>query len=89
MHKVKELYLFGSRHKGNFNNTSDYDFLVEIDEKDPVIFGSLFLSFYSALENYLERKVDLITIESIRNHLFEEHVLSNRKLIYGAESKAL
>ena len=87
-HKVRELYLFGSFYKGNFSDKSDVDLLVSINETDPIERGQLILSLYNKFEEYFHKRVDLITLESIRNHLFEEHVLSSRKLIYdGAKEK--
>ncbi|MDB5086394.1 MAG: polymerase subunit beta, partial [Mucilaginibacter sp.] len=74
MHKVKELYAFGSVINGNFTDQSDVDLLVEIDEADPLNKGSLLLSLWEKLEQYFNRKVDLLTFTSLRNPYLKESI---------------
>jgi hypothetical protein len=82
-HKVKELYIFGSRGKGGHpTKDSDFDLMVEIDEPDPVDRGQLLLSFYDKFERLFNSKVDLITPDSIRNAVFEEYIGTSKQLIY-------
>ena|ERR1700759_2666307 len=90
-HKVKELYVFGSRGKnGHPTKTSDFDLLVEIDEDDPINRGRLFLNLYLEFERLFESKVDLITTGSITNPIFEDFVNNSKQLIYdGSEKQAL
>jgi len=87
-HKVKELYIFGSRGKGGHpTKDSDFDLMVEIDESNPVDKGQLLLSLYDKFERLFNRKVDLITPDSIRNAIFEEYVGTSKQLIYdGSKS---
>ena len=87
-HKVRELYVFGSRGKGgNPRKDSDFDLMVEIDEPDPVDRGELLLSLYMKFEKLFNQKVDLITPGSIKNPIFEEHVGTSKQLIYdGSKS---
>jgi len=82
-HKVKELYVFGSRGKnGKPHKNSDFDLLVEIDENDPISRGHLLLNLYLEFEKLFKSKVDLVTPESITNPFFEEYVGTSRELIY-------
>ena len=87
-HKVKELYVFGSRGKGGHpREDSDFDLMVEIDEPDPADRGQLLLSLYIKFEELFNHRVDLITPGSIKNPIFEEYVGTSKQLIYD-ESKA-
>jgi len=81
-HKIKELYLFGSRATGTYNKDSDFDLLVEIDESNPIDKGRLLLSLYDKFEKFFNSKIDLITPDSIRNAIFEEYVGTSKQLIY-------
>jgi predicted nucleotidyltransferase len=82
-HKVKELYIFGSRGKGGHpTKDSDFDMMVEIDEDDPINRGRLLLNLYLEFEKLFKSKVDLITPDSIRNAFFEEYVGTSKQLIY-------
>jgi predicted nucleotidyltransferase len=87
-HKVRELYVFGSRGKGGHpRKDSDFDLMVEIDEPDPVDRGQLLLSLYMKFEKLFNQKVDLITPGSIKNPVFEEYVGTSKQLIYdGSKS---
>lgn len=80
-HQVKELYAFGSVVSGNFTNKSDIDLIVEINEPNPVFRGKLILSLYSKIGNVFNRKVDLLTVDSIKNPFFQEHI--EKELIYS------
>src|ERR1700744_3656838 len=82
-HKVKELYVFGSRGKGGHpTKDSDFDLLVEIDENDPINKGRLLLNLYMEFEKLFNSKVDLVTYESIHNPIFEEYIGTSKQLIY-------
>jgi predicted nucleotidyltransferase len=82
MHKVKELYAFGSVINGNFNKNSDIDLIVEIDEPNPLFKGKLILSLYNKFEKLFNKKVDLLTFDSIRNPTLEEYINNSKKLVY-------
>ncbi len=89
-HKVKELYAFGSVVNGNFTDESDVDLLVEIDDDDPINGGELLLSLYDKLEKYFNRKVDLLTNNSLRNRFLKESVDNTKKMIYdGSKEEVL
>src|ERR1700744_896470 len=80
-HKVKELYIFGSRGKGGHPTVdSDFDLMVEIDELNPINKGELLLSLYDKFEKLFNQKVDLITPGSIKNPVFEEFVGTSKLL---------
>ncbi|MDB4920893.1 nucleotidyltransferase domain-containing protein [Mucilaginibacter sp.] len=82
VHKVKELYAFGSVLTNNFTDKSDIDLIVEIDEPNPIFKGKLILSLYNKFETLFNKKVDLLTFNSIRNPILEEYIGTRKKLIY-------
>jgi uncharacterized protein len=88
---VKYLYVFGSAITGKFDKkTSDFDFVVEIDEKDPVEKGVKLLSIWDELEKLFQRKVDLLTDSSIKNPYLKASINSTKVLIYdGSRGKIL
>lgn len=89
-HKVKELYAFGSVINGNFNEHSDIDILADIDETDPLNSGELLLSLWNALEHFSQRKVDLLTPNSLKNPYLIESVNNTKKLLYdGSKEEVL
>ena len=82
-HKVKYLYAFGSAVNDNFDEkNSDFDFIVEIDDNDPLEKGEKLLSLWDKLENLFQRKVDLLTESSIKNPFLRESINSTKVLIY-------
>lgn len=82
-HKVKQLYVFGSVSKGNFDaKNSDVDLIVEIDEDDPFEKGEILLSLWNKLEELINRKVDLLTTKKIENPFFLREIESSKLLLY-------
>lgn len=88
-HQVKKAYVFGSILTGKFNLTkSDFDFLVEIEESDPIITGELLMSLWDKWESLTNRRVDLLTPESLTNPVLKKSIDANKVMIYdrsGAE----
>ena len=89
-HGVDKLYLFGSILGSSFNDKSDIDLLVEIDDADPVEIGEKLISLWDTFESFFHRKVDLLTESSIRNPYLRKSIDSTKILIYdGAGQKVL
>lgn len=65
---IKHLALFGSISRQEDNVDSDVDIMVEFDR--PV--GMEFIHLCYALEKILERKVDLVSRNSIKEKYFNE-----------------
>jgi predicted nucleotidyltransferase len=89
IHQVKKAYVFGSILTEKFNPTeSDFDFLVEIEESDPIVKGELLISLWDKLESLANRRVDLLTPESLTNPILKKSIDTNKVKIYdrsGAE----
>jgi predicted nucleotidyltransferase len=62
-HEVKRASIFGSFARGTATSRSDVDFLIEYKGKNKSLFDLVDLK--SDLEETLERKVDVITYNSI------------------------
>lgn len=82
---VKSLYLFGSAVGDDFNNQSDFDFLVSFqDALDPVVYADNYFALKKELERLLGRRVDLITERSLSNPYFIADLEQTRQLLYAA-----
>ena len=64
---VKRLGLFGSFVRGEQDNKSDIDLLVEFQKEQKTFDNFIRLSFF--LEDTLNRPVELVTPESLSPHL--------------------
>lgn len=83
-HKVESAYLFGSVLTDKFNSKSDVDFLVNYSPNmDPMERGELLLDLQIALEDEIHRKVDLLTVYSLKNPYFIEELNKTKYQIYG------
>jgi predicted nucleotidyltransferase len=85
-HNVNNLYAFGSSVNGNFNETSsDIDLLVDIDDKDPLLRGQKLLDFWDKLEDFFQKKVDLLTYSSLKNPVLKKNIDASKLLIYDGK----
>ena len=84
-HKIKDAYLFGSAITDKFDEEkSDVDILVNfIDDIDPLEKGELLWSLRFALEDSLNRSIDLLTENSLKNPYFIKEVNEKKIKIYG------
>ena len=80
---VAHLELFGSAAGTGFNaESSDVDFLVELDPKIPGSRARRWTELADALELLLGRQVDLVNPKYIRNRYFLQAVNASRTVIY-------
>ena len=85
---VSKLYVFGSALSPQFNEaTSDVDVLVETTDLSPEERGESLIALWDNLEELFDRKVDLVTVNSLRNPYFKNEVERTKKLIYDRQSK--
>jgi predicted nucleotidyltransferase len=85
-HKVKELYLFGSYLNDNYNKDSDIDFLVEFEGVDLLDYFNNYMDFKESLETILDKDIDLVENNAIRNPIFRKAIDRNKRLIYEREN---
>lgn len=84
---VAYLELFGSATGTEFNpETSDVDFLVELDMEAHGSPAKRWISLAEALEKLLGRHVDLVNPRYIRNPYFLQAVNANRTIIYDRKN---
>ena len=85
-HKIRELSLFGSALRDDFNDKSDIDLLyVFSDDSSCGLFDVVRIK--DELEELFGRRVDLVSkdaIEKSRNIIRRESILGNSKIIYAA-----
>ncbi len=84
-YNVKELYAFGSvLDESRFTNESDVDLLVDFNEIELLKYADNYFEFADSLEELFKRKVDLLTIRSLRNKYFIEAVNKEKEVVYAA-----
>jgi len=84
---VSKLYFFGSVLSPKFDeNTSDIDVLVEVTDLPPEERGENLIALWDNLELLFNRKVDLLTENSLRNPYFKKEIEQTKKLIYDRQS---
>ena len=76
---VRRAFLFGSTRRGEDNEDSDIDILVELDYSKPI--GLEFVQMQLDLQELLNKKVDLITLNSLSKHI-KPFVDKEKVLIY-------
>jgi predicted nucleotidyltransferase len=81
--KVKSLFAFGSVTREDFNQNSDIDLVVDIDEKDPFKYSDLYFMLKSKIEDILKRPIDLLEERAIKNKFFRQELENTKVLIYG------
>jgi hypothetical protein len=80
--KVKTLFAFGSVVSGDFNEKSDVDLVVDIDENDPFLYTAIYFKLKSRLEDILKRHVDLLEERAIKNKFFKIELDNTKVKIY-------
>ena len=85
LHKVRDLYIFGSVLTDKFNDNSDIDLLVQFDNIDILEYFDNYMDFKEKLEILLGRSVDLLENQAIHNPIFRKVVDRNKKLVYERE----
>lgn len=76
---VKRAFLFGSAARGEQDEQSDVDILVELDYSQPIGLG--FVRMKLELEDLLKRKVDILTSNSVSKYI-QPFIDSEKILIY-------
>ncbi|REG90573.1 nucleotidyltransferase family protein [Algoriphagus antarcticus] len=85
-HNVDKIYGFGSSITDHFDPiSSDIDIIVKLNIENPADRGEALLSLWDKLEELFNRKVDLLTDDSIRNPYLKSTINRTKKLIYDGE----
>lgn len=83
LNSVNELFAFGSITNQNFNEESDVDLVVDINDPDPIAYSDKYFNLKFSLEDMLERAVDLLEFKAIKNPYLKEEIDRTKILIYG------
>lgn len=86
IHKVKELYVFGSVLSEKFSVSSDIDFLIQFGQVELLDYFENYMTLKEKLELLFNRPVDLAENQAIRNPIFRNIVDREKKLIYEREN---
>ncbi len=87
--KVEKLWIFGSATKTSFSPESDVDFLVSFEKMKPEDYAENYFLLAENLEEISERKVDLVTVNSLSNPYFIQSVKESKTLIYDRQSQEI
>jgi predicted nucleotidyltransferase len=83
-YNVLKLELFGSASNDRFNDSSDLDFLIQLEQRPPVEYADAYFAVKDALEYLLNRPVDLVELKAIRNPYFLQAIEKERIVLYAA-----
>jgi predicted nucleotidyltransferase len=83
---VKSLFMFGSLAKGTFSDReSDIDLLIDMKAVNPLEKGENLMRIWDQFERFFQRKVDLLTLTSIRNPILKKEIEGTKVLLYDGE----
>jgi predicted nucleotidyltransferase len=83
-YKVRKLYAFGSVLTDKFNGASDVDLIVDFEPQDTSHYADNYFNLKFALEDTLNRKIDLLEEKTIKNPYFRQAIENQRQLLYAA-----
>ncbi|HOU03379.1 MAG: nucleotidyltransferase domain-containing protein [Bacteroidales bacterium] len=81
---VKSLFLFGSVSTGKFKKSSDIDILVSFKDISIEKYTDNYFELHYRLENLFNRKIDLVTVNSLANPFFIQSIEETKILLYAA-----
>jgi uncharacterized protein len=80
---VDKMYIFGSATGANFRIDSDLDFLISFSDKLSIEdYTDNFFELFYSLGSLFNRKIDLITENSLSNPYFIQSVNASKVLLY-------
>jgi len=83
-HKIKELSIFGSAIRDDFDEDSDVDLLVSFMNNMEIGLFEVF-DVEEDLAQLLKRKIDIIPKEGLTLPVRKERILSTREIIYVSQ----
>jgi len=82
---VKTMFVFGSASTDDFNEDSDIDILISFKESISIEkYTDNYFELHCKLEELFNRKVDLITENSLSNPYFKQSIEKTKQLLYAA-----
>lgn len=80
---MKSLFAFGSIVSGKLDSDSDIDLVVDIENSDPITYSDNYFDLKFQLENILERQIDLLESNSVKNPFLKSQIDNTKVLVYG------
>ena len=83
VYHVKSLFAFGSVTRNALKPSSDIDFLVDIDNDDPISYSDDYFGLKFQLEQLFKRPIDLLEEKALRNEYLKRNIDNSKILVYG------
>jgi predicted nucleotidyltransferase len=80
---INELSIFGSSIRDDFTQNSDVDILVSFSNKSEITLFDI-MDLEDEFSKLLNREVDIVEKESLKNPIRRNRILSTREIIYAA-----
>ncbi len=81
-HNVSKAFVFGSICTENFNENNDIDFIVKFKQRYFDDYVDNFFSLEEKLQTLLQRNIDILTEENLKNPFFIKVVNKTKTPIY-------
>jgi predicted nucleotidyltransferase len=81
---VKTMYVFGSVCTDKFNDSSDIDILISFKDISIDKYTDNYFDLHYRIEELFNRKIDLLTENSLSNPYFIESIEETKQLLYAA-----
>jgi predicted nucleotidyltransferase len=81
--RVKSLFAFGSVTSDKFNQDSDIDLIVDIEENNPLYYCDYYFDLKFKLEELLKKRIDLLEKKSLKNKYLVNQIEKTKVLVYG------
>ena len=86
-HKVEQLFIFGSIKTEKFNEQSDVDLLIQFSPRiEPAEYFDNYMDFKEKMESVLNREIDIVENQAVRNPVFRKILDRDKILIYERKS---
>ena len=76
------MYAFGSVLTPNFNSKSDVNLIVDFKEIDVKDYADNYFNFKFSLQDILNRPIDLLEEQAIKNPYFIEELNKKKVIVY-------
>ena len=83
-HQVKVLYAFGSVLQNNLKQSSDIDLIVEFKPVELKLYANNYYNLKFSLQQVLDRPVDLLENQAIKNPYFRKEIEKKKQPVYVA-----
>jgi predicted nucleotidyltransferase len=80
---IIELSIFGSSIRDDFTQNSDVDILVSFEHNSKITLFDI-MELEKEFSEILNKKVDIVEKESLKNPIRKNKILSTREIIYAA-----